>query len=170
MSDNIKFGIDISRLDDTCCIAVKHGNQIGIVYNDIAKAMLNGNVPTLSIKQPWAWLIANGYKPVENRDWYSKYRGPLLIHASKEVDKAGYAFVANEFPELFDKLPAPSSIERGGIVGVAMMTDCVTKHISLWFFGKYGFVLDEATPLPFKPMKGQLGIFKSNYFGDSDGK
>jgi hypothetical protein len=34
----------------------------------------------LSIKQPWAWLIVNGHKDIENRDWRSdnpglKYRG-----------------------------------------------------------------------------------------------
>lgn len=36
----------------------------------------------LSIRQPWAWLIVNGHKDVENRTWDSYYRGPLLIHAS----------------------------------------------------------------------------------------
>ena len=37
----------------------------------------------ISIKQPWAWLIANGYKTVENRKWYTGHRGDILIHASK---------------------------------------------------------------------------------------
>jgi hypothetical protein len=36
---------------------------------------------TLSIRQPWAWLIVNGHKPVENRDWATSFRGPVLIHA-----------------------------------------------------------------------------------------
>lgn len=36
----------------------------------------------LSIRQPWAWLIANGYKDIENRSWRTNYRGPVLIHAS----------------------------------------------------------------------------------------
>jgi ASCH domain-containing protein len=26
----------------------------------------------LSVRQPWAWLIVNGYKEVENRDWATK--------------------------------------------------------------------------------------------------
>ncbi len=36
----------------------------------------------LSLRQPWAWLIVNGYKDIENRSWRTNHRGPLLIHAS----------------------------------------------------------------------------------------
>jgi hypothetical protein len=36
---------------------------------------------SLSIRQPWAWLIVQGHKPIENRTWPTTYRGPLLIHA-----------------------------------------------------------------------------------------
>ncbi len=41
----------------------------------------------LTIKQPWATLIINGYKRFEFRSWYTNYRGELLIHAGKSVDK-----------------------------------------------------------------------------------
>lgn len=41
----------------------------------------------LTIKQPWATLIALGEKKVETRSWKSKYRGPLLIHAGKSINK-----------------------------------------------------------------------------------
>jgi hypothetical protein len=34
------------------------------------------------IRQPWAWLIVNGFKDIENRSWATRYRGPLLIQAS----------------------------------------------------------------------------------------
>lgn len=37
----------------------------------------------LSIKQPWAWMIAKGHKTIETRTWATKYRGDLLIAASK---------------------------------------------------------------------------------------
>lgn len=36
----------------------------------------------LSILQPWASLIVMGPKRIETRSWATKYRGPLLIHAS----------------------------------------------------------------------------------------
>ena len=34
------------------------------------------------IRQPWAWLIVNGFKDIENRSWATRYRGSLLIQAS----------------------------------------------------------------------------------------
>jgi activating signal cointegrator 1 len=37
----------------------------------------------LTISQPWASLIADGRKWVENRTWFTGYRGPLAIHAGK---------------------------------------------------------------------------------------
>jgi hypothetical protein len=37
----------------------------------------------LSIRQPYATLVCAGVKDVENRSWSTKYRGRLLIHASR---------------------------------------------------------------------------------------
>ncbi len=36
----------------------------------------------LSLKQPWATLVAMGIKTIETRSWATDYRGPLFIHAS----------------------------------------------------------------------------------------
>ena len=41
----------------------------------------------LTIKQPWASLIVDGYKKYEFRSWKTKYRGEILIHAGCGVDK-----------------------------------------------------------------------------------
>ena len=41
----------------------------------------------LTLKQPWASLVANGYKVYEFRSWKTKYRGEILIHAGCGVDK-----------------------------------------------------------------------------------
>jgi hypothetical protein len=40
----------------------------------------------LSVSQPWAWAIARGRKPIENREWAPSYRGPVAIYASMRVD------------------------------------------------------------------------------------
>lgn len=37
----------------------------------------------LTISQPFASLILSGEKWVENRRWWTDYRGPLAIHAGK---------------------------------------------------------------------------------------
>jgi len=114
----------------------------------------------LSIRQPWAWLIVNGFKPVENRDWPTRLRGRFLIHASKGMTRMEYADT-REFAEgLGVTIPAFDELERGGIVGAATLNDCVTEDDSPWFFGDYGFVLDSAQPLTFIPFKGQLGFFE----------
>lgn len=41
----------------------------------------------LTIKQPYASLIAYGIKKYEFRTWKTKYCGEVLIHAGKSVDK-----------------------------------------------------------------------------------
>ncbi len=111
----------------------------------------------LSIQQPWAWLIVNRHKPVENRGWPTAIRGQVLIHAGQKFDQAGYELVRDCYPEI--EMPAPTEFPRGGIVGAASITDCVTYLKSSWFTGRYGFLLDDARPLPFVPYRGQLGFF-----------
>lgn len=111
----------------------------------------------LSIKQPWAWLIAHGYKDVENRTWQTNYRGEFLIHAGKAFDLEGYDWLKEQ--QMLDELPRAYMYQRGGIVGIAAVVDCVTSHDSIWFTGPYGFVIDEPRPLPFDECKGKLKFF-----------
>ncbi|MEP3114129.1 ASCH domain-containing protein [Nisaea sp.] len=98
----------------------------------------------LSIQQPWAEAIVRGYKPVENRTWFTGYRGPLLIHAGQKWDKDGETFILDHLgrTEETTLLLKSAGERRGGIVGRAMLTDCVIRHDSPWFFGKYGFVIE----------------------------
>jgi len=41
---------------------------------------------TLSVKQPWAYLLCAGIKDIENRTWKTNYRGRVFIHASAKPD------------------------------------------------------------------------------------
>jgi len=117
---------------------------------------MNKTQIALSIRQPWAWLIAHGLKDIENRDWSTKFRGRFLIHTGKKVDAAAWDWIRDQFNI---DLPGPRVIETGGIVGEAELVDCVTDHDSPWFFGKYGFVIENARPRPFLAVAGQLGFF-----------
>lgn len=110
----------------------------------------------LSIRQPWAWLIANGIKRIENRKWSTSFRGPFFVHAGKGFDHQAYEWITKT---MSFEIPEPKSYALGGIVGKAEIIDCVKQHPSKWFFGPYGFVLTDASPLPFIPLKGQLGFF-----------
>lgn len=113
----------------------------------------------LSLQQPWAWLVVNGHKDVENRTWATSYRGIVAIHASLRVS-AEYPD-DSRFP-LPRPIAVPSvhEIERGGIVGVCEIVDCVTASDSPWFAGPgyHGFVLRDAAPLPFIACRGALGL------------
>jgi hypothetical protein len=110
------------------------------------------------IRQPWAWLIVHGFKDIENRTWATRYRGTLLIQAS-----AGRPTKRNlEEARLFARkrvVELPENFERGGIVGMVELKDCVTRSRSKWFEGPVGWVVSRPRRLPFIPLKGQLGLF-----------
>ncbi len=121
--------------------------------------------PVLSIRQPWAWLIVNAGKDIENRSWPTKFRGRFLIHASKGMTRDEYEDAGLCAADSRIALPRFEVLERGGIVGEAEIVDCVTRSESVWFFGPYGFVLRNAKPLPFWPCKGALGFFNPGNAG-----
>jgi hypothetical protein len=133
----------------------------------------------LSVRQPWAYLIVEGYKDIENRKWRTSYRGPLLIHSSQAVDP-------NDFPKQRAWLNKcgvviPEDLPRGAIVGSVNLVDVwnancgkVRRHCSdchqydlkyvndsPWFEGPHGFEMADAVPfyqpVPYRD-RGSLGI------------
>lgn len=121
----------------------------------------------LSIKQPWAWLIVEGWKGIENRDWPApkQHLGRnVLIHASKskvrkEWDEAcEFALKAGA-----TMLPDFAEVDRGGIVGMVKLSRCVTKSSSPWFVGRFGHVFTDPYPMPFMPCIGQTGYFTPTF-------
>jgi len=116
-------------------------------------------VKALSIRQPWAWLILHGGKDIENRTWTTRFRGPFYVHAANGMTHQEYD-TASDFAESNGVcIPPYQDLDRGGIVGTAAIVDCVTYSDSPWFFGAYGFVLENGNPIPFRPLKGELGFF-----------
>lgn len=119
----------------------------------------------LTICQPYAHFIVTGEKLVENRDWFTSYRGPVLIHAGKS---------RSWLRPFGDSLPT-SDMAFGSIVGVANLADCLDideiddrKHDD-----KYPWIVDHphtegpwcwvltlvrrfASPVP---CRGALGLF-----------
>jgi hypothetical protein len=124
---------------------------------------------TISIRQPWAWLIVNGYKDVENRTWAPKHRGRVLIHAGKTVK--GDDFPAQREWIRASGIQIPEDLPTGAIVGEATITGTLTMPEwvasvgagtlpSPWFEGPVGIQITDAVayaePIP---AKGQLGIY-----------
>lgn len=118
----------------------------------------------LSIRQPWAWLIVNGYKPIENRTWPSNYTGDLYIHAAKKYDVFINPQAIKKQIGDVDKYEKylNAKLLFGGLVGKVRMVDCVDCHKSVWFYGDWSFVFEDPETIPFHPMRGQLGIFRHN--------
>lgn len=69
----------------------------------------------ITIKQPWASLIAEGLKKYEFRTWNTKYRGDILIHAGKAIDKKA----VERFKEYNLEYPT------GCIIAKATLTDSI---------------------------------------------
>lgn len=113
-------------------------------FDRLASQVRDGSIKALSIKQPYPHYIFHSGKDVENRDWPTRGRGWFLIHAGVSKSELD---------------PDQMDLPRGGIVGAARIVDCVTQMDSDWFFGRYGFVLRDAFPIPLVPCRGQLGFF-----------
>lgn len=124
----------------------------------------------------WMFLIAKGCKDIENRSWSTKYRGRILLHASKHIpvfpasSNMGYDFIKDRLtPEQWAEF---SEVDwkryAGHIIGEVDIVDCKFRFgeendnlYSPWHVpGQYGFIL--ANPVLYKkliPWRGQPGIF-----------
>lgn len=121
-----------------------------------------GRLLALSIRQPWAWLIANGHKDVENRTWPTSRRIWFLIHAAVKMTKWDYELAAMLAGKRGVTVPPRDELECGGIVGKARIVGCEFWHpqASRWHEKDcFGFYLADAKPLPFTPCLGRLSFF-----------
>ncbi|MBR3840464.1 MAG: ASCH domain-containing protein [Erysipelotrichales bacterium] len=125
----------------------------------------------ITIKQPFASLIAEGLKEYEFRTWKTKYRGEVLIHAGKSVDK--------EAMKRFESLEL--NYPLGCIIAKATLSECVevndelkgklrSKENSFVYLGTtensewmgYGFKLENIQKIDPIKINGQLGLWEYN--------
>ena len=121
----------------------------------------------LSIHQPWAWAILQAGKTVENRTWSTRYRGPILVHASKS--RASYDREKQlDWKALYGvELPAWEELVTGAVVGVVDVVDCVSPtssraiRLNPWTEGPVCWVLANPRPLPKPvPFRGAQLLFE----------
>lgn len=120
----------------------------------------------LSFKQPWAWLMCKGFKDIENRNWPTKFRGRIYVHASKSQSDMNKEIVAFMLRRLNNRqtaefMVAYERLDFGALIGELDIVGCVDLHPSPWFFGRYGFLV--ANPQLYEkpiPCKGALGFFE----------
>jgi hypothetical protein len=108
----------------------------------------------ITVKQPWASLIVEGLKDIENRTWQTKYRGRVLIHSAVKPDiefknrclvglygigmTEEMILSANKLSFKWDAFLN----ENGLIIGSVEIVDCVINHESIWAERTYQYELE----------------------------
>lgn len=125
----------------------------------------------LSLYQPWATLVVLGAKKFETRSWATRYRGPLLIHASKKFPKA-YRSLTFQAPfNAALQFRSWTILPTGKIIGLVDLVDCAPTDPSAigknemsfgdWNPGRWAWKLEHAVafnaPLP---ARGSLGLWE----------
>lgn len=110
----------------------------------------------LSIKQPWASLVAAGYKTIECRTWKNSYRGTLLICSSKGDVKINDGLVAPGGMALAVVELIDIRRMRKSDVSSAYIADSAVKDV----LSGYAWVLQKTMEIIPVPVKGRLNIFE----------
>ncbi len=114
-------------------------------------------VKVINIRQPWAWLVVQGYKDVENRRQNTNYRGEVFVLATKTVYQDEIDRLRAVARQENIKPPTDEELKRGGIVGRFYLTDVISSprfEDDFWFTGPLGYVVTNPEPLAFLPLKG----------------
>lgn len=104
----------------------------------------------LSVRQPWASMIAGGRKTIETRTWSTDYRGDLLIVSSKRPKWGG--------------LPLGQGLCVVELVDCRPMTieDEPAAQCKMYEYGigAYSWCLENIRPVEHFPVRGQLGLYE----------
>lgn len=135
----------------------------------------------LTVKQPWAHLIIHGYgnglftwyKGVENRTWYTHYRGRLYIHAGQTWDSlamlglhelgqlSAAADVTRHFMLDYGDVTRRHAGDFGAIIGHVDLVEVIKNSPSEWAeAGLVHWVLINPVAIDPIPVRGQLGIWE----------
>lgn len=114
----------------------------------------------LTVRPPWSAMIAHMAKRVENRTWPTTYRGWLLIHAGKGVDRDA---LSHPLVRAAMGGPRPPAIDTGAVVAVARLVDCHPDdgRCTDWSaLGQWHWVLGDVRPLDVPvSCRGALGLW-----------
>jgi hypothetical protein len=129
----------------------------------------------LSVSQPWASLLVLGVKRLETRCWQTSHRGPLLIHASRNFQRAGRMLCLQEPIRSALRTVGIDSCKQlplGVVLGVVELVDCLRveeagavppEELPLGDFtpGRWLWYVTQPRPLASPvPYRGRLGLFE----------
>src|SRR5574344_705037 len=123
----------------------------------------------LSVKQPWALLIVNGVKDIENRTRKTNYRGRILIHASGKPDKIELEMSGQATVQEMQMFSVLNKVEEnelfGCVIGSVEIVDCVKNNPSVWAEKNvWNWVLTNPVLFkkPIRNIKGKLGLWEAS--------
>jgi hypothetical protein len=154
------------------------------------RQFINKTMKAITVKQPWASLIVEGIKDIENRTWKcpQKYIGKrVLIHAGMKPDNIKLEIEGQASVKEIQMFSALGRAEDdsifGCIIGSVEIVDCVINHPSIWAEKSEGVMVGHtfvhkpenkviwnwvlANPIKFDkptPCKGKLSFW--NYTGE----
>ncbi len=122
-------------------------DALGSVEEAIAGQYREIRLKALSVRQPWASMIASGIKTIEVRSWPTLFRGELLIVSSRKPDLPG--------------------LPLGQAIAVVRLIDCRSMHRRdepaakcKLNPGDFAWVLEGARRITPFEVKGRLRLFE----------
>jgi len=156
--------LDDCHVKEVCRLLVEKMPEVEVVKFEQTKVEM---IKAISVCQPYATWLANPQKflaenltpkRIENRNWTTNYRGPILIHASKTFEDDAIPGWLSRMPGIKRAISLdPKDYPLGAIVGHANLVNVITSLENAvapnpWFCGEYGFKLVYLDIIP-----GQIG-------------
>jgi hypothetical protein len=125
----------------------------------------------LSLTQPWAQLVVEGFKKYETRSWRTGYRGLMAIHAAKSFPRDAKQLLCEDGPFSEALNRPPEELLTGAILGVVDLRGCFSANHELSIpdepersFGDYSpdrWVWELINPVIIAPIpaSGKLGLW-----------
>ena len=141
--------------------------------NELLKKELEQEYRCLSVKQPFATMLVRptwraedgtlmGEKSIELRSKSTKYRGDVLICASKKPEVAGMkSGCALGLVELYDVKPVSEFTEED------WQATCIRPEERGNFRGEYGWLMRNPRRVIEVPISGKLGLFQAKFPADT---
>jgi len=130
----------------------------------------------ITLWDPWASLIVAGVKKIETRSWYTKYRGPLAIHAAKrkpfarDLSWLDLSSLQADLSRVIDSGKL-EDLPRGCVIGVCELVDCVpVEDIRIgiseveakygdYASGYWAWILENVRQIEPVPVRGYQGLW-----------
>ena len=117
---------------------------------------------TLSVQQPWATFIAQGWKTIEVRTWRTDYRGALLIAASKG---SNLPVSVTHIEEEGEMIPMPRGVALCVVdlleIRPLLRADIEAANLDPEDYntGSYAWILGNPRRVEQVPIKGRLSLY-----------